>query len=267
MTTDPTTPTTTKPMTTTRDFVWYELMTPDKAGAEAFYASVIGWTMTDSGMPGGIYTLAKVADRPVAGIMAPMPSCDTGAPAGWLGYVGVDDVAAEIERVKAGGGALLFGPQTVDGVGTFAVVADPQGAALGLFAATFETTPLPPMTPGSIGWHELYTSDPVAGFAFHAGLFGWTKDAAFPMPPFGDYQLFATARGAIGGMMKNPRGDGAFWGYVFAVEDIDAATARLTGAGGTVVNGPMEVPGGAFVVQATDPQGIFFSLVGMRKAA
>lgn len=257
---------TTTPMTTARDFVWYELTTPDKAGAEAFYASVVGWTMADSGMPGGAYTLAKVGERPVAGVMALMPSCDMGTPAGWLGYVGVDDVAAETERVAATGGALLFGPMTVADVGTFAVVADPQGAAIGLFAPEFDATPLPFMTPGSIGWHELYTSDAEAGFAFHSALFGWKKDVAYPMPPFGDYQLFATVRGAIGGMMKNPRGDGAFWGYVFAVEDIDAAAARLTAAGGTIVNGPMEVPGGAFVVQATDPQGIFFSLVGMRKA-
>jgi predicted enzyme related to lactoylglutathione lyase len=254
-------------MTAIRDFVWYELMTPDKAGAEAFYGSVVGWTMADSGMPGGIYTLAKVGERPVAGLMTPMPSCDTGSKAGWLGYVGVDDVAAEIARVTAAGGALVFGPQTVAEVGSFAVVTDPQGAAIGLFAPEFDATPLPAMTPGSIGWHELYTSDAEAGFAFHAELFGWTKDVAYPMPPFGDYQLFATGRGAIGGVMKNPQGDGAFWGYVFAVEDIDAATKRLTDGGGTVLNGPMEVPGGAFVVQATDPQGIYFSLVGLRKAA
>jgi predicted enzyme related to lactoylglutathione lyase len=28
--------------------------------------------------------------------------------------------------------------------------------------------------------------------------------------------------------------------------------------------GPMEVPGGAFVVNARDPQGAFFSFLGMR---
>lgn len=249
-----------------RDFVWYELMTPDKVAAEAFYGAVVGWTMADSGMPGGVYTLAKVGDRPVAGLMAPQPGCGPTSGSGWLGYVGVDDVAGSVDRVKAAGGALLFGPMVVDGVGSFAVVADPQGAAIGLFAPEFDTTPLPTMSPGSIGWHELTTTDAEAAFGFYADLFGWAKDVAHPMPGLGDYRLFATARGAIGGMMKNPVGPGAFWGYVFAVDDIDAAARRLTEAGGTIVNGPMEVPGGAFVVQANDPQGVFFSLVGLRRA-
>lgn len=252
-------------MTKVRNFVWYELMTPDKAASEAFYAAVVGWTMVDSGMGG--YTLGKVGDRPTIGIMQISDQCAPGTRPGWVGYVGVDDVPAEIARIEAKGGTCVFGPMTVEGVGPFAMVVDPQGAALGLFAPEFDTTPLPMMSPASIGWHELYTTDAEAGFAFHSEIFGWTKDVAYPMPPFGEYQLFATDRGPIGGMMKNPRGDGAFWGYVFAVDDIDAAQARLEAAGGTVVNGPMEVPGGAFVIQAIDPQGVFFSLVGLRKAA
>lgn len=252
---------------TIRNFVWYELMSPDKAASEAFYGRVVGWSMADSGMPGGHYTLGRVDERPTVGFMAKVEQCDVNAPPGWLGYVGVDDVDATIERAKALGGALLFGPMTVEGVGPFAVVADPQGAALGIIAPAFDTTPLQPMSPGSIGWHELYTTNAAAGFAFYAELFGWTKDVAYPMPPFGDYQLFATDRGAVGGMMKNPQGDFAFWGYVFAVADIDAAAERLREAGGEVLNGPMEVPGGAFVIQASDPQGVFFSLVGMRAAA
>ena len=55
-----------------------------------------------------------------------------------------------------------------------------------------------------------------------------------------------------------------FWGYYFAVEDIDAGMAKVTAGGGTVLMGPTEVPGGAWVVQGLDPQGAFFALVGMR---
>ena len=252
---------------TTRNFVWYELMTPDRAGSEAFYSAVVGWNMVAAELGGGHYALGRVGERPTVGLMQMSETCDANGPPCWLGYVGVDDVAATVERVKGLGGALVFGPMAMAGVGSFAVVTDPQGAAIGVFAPEFDTAPLPMMSPGSIGWHELYTTAPEAAFDFYAELFGWTKDVAYPMPPQGVYQLFATDRGAVGGMMRNPQGEVAFWGYVFAVADIDAAATRLREAGGTIVNGPMEVPGGAFVIQATDPQGVFFSLVGMRTAA
>jgi predicted enzyme related to lactoylglutathione lyase len=53
----------------------------------------------------------------------------------------------------------------------------------------------------------------------------------------------------------------AAWNFYINVPAIDAAIARITEGGGRIVNGPMEVPGGSWIVQATDPQGAFFSLV------
>ena len=47
------------------------------------------------------------------------------------------------------------------------------------------------------------------------------------------------------------------------VSDLDAAMTRATSTGGTLVNGPMPVPGGARVVQFIDPQGAMFALVGV----
>jgi predicted enzyme related to lactoylglutathione lyase len=37
--------------------------------------------------------------------------------------------------------------------------------------------------------------------------------------------------------------------------------------GGQVLNGPMEVPGGDWIVQALDPQGAMFAVVGKKAAA
>ena len=54
------------------------------------------------------------------------------------------------------------------------------------------------------------------------------------------------------------------WLFYFVVGDIDEAAARVTGAGGTVLNGPTEVPGSAWIIQASDPQGAMFALVGRR---
>jgi predicted enzyme related to lactoylglutathione lyase len=46
----------------------------------------------------------------------------------------------------------------------------------------------------------------------------------------------------------------------FRVPDINTAAERITANGGKILNGPTEVPGGDWVVNAMDPQGAAFSL-------
>ena len=120
-------------------------------------------------------------------------------------------------------------------------------------------------TPGTIGWRELFAHDWEKDFAFYAKLFGWTKTEAHPMP-HGTYQLFAAGDAAVGGMMnKMPEMPRSWWNYYINVDAIDAARQRVEKAGGKVVMGPMEVPGGQWILQARDPQGGFFALVAMKR--
>ena len=253
-------------------FIWYELMTADTKAAEAFYTSVVGWSASDAGMPGMPYTIFARGEAMIAGLMA-MPEAvrkQGGQPA-WSGYIAVDDVDAAVERVRRLGGVVHMAPTEVPGVGRFAVAADPQGAVFLPFR------PLPPPTPpvvpapgslGTIGWRELYSSDWEKAFAFYSAMFGWTKDQAMDMGAMGTYQLFATADGqpAIGGMFNKPAQVPVdFWLYYFVIDEIDAAGERVKANGGKVVYGPMEVPGGAFIVQCLDPQGAMFALTGPRK--
>lgn len=252
-------------------FVWYELMTTDVAAATDFYGKVVGWTARDSGMPGMEYLLFHAGDFMVAGLMAqPEELRKMGAPPGWLGYVAVADVDAASQQAADRGGAVYVPPRDIPGVGRFAVVADPQQAVFALFKGSPGDTPPPappPGTPGQVGWHELYASDWEAVFPFYADLFGWKKDQAMDMGEMGTYQLFAAADGpAIGGMFnKPPQVPANFWLYYFNVEAIDAAVDRVKANGGSVLMGPMEVPGGAFIVQGMDPQGAAFALTGPRK--
>ena len=46
---------------------------------------------------------------------------------------------------------------------------------------------------------------------------------------------------------------------------LDAAVERVKKAGGQVINGPMEVPGPAWIIQGIDPQGAMFALVGDKR--
>ena len=50
------------------------------------------------------------------------------------------------------------------------------------------------------------------------------------------------------------------WSIYFLVPEINAAVERIKANGGKILNGPMEVPGGDWVVNAMDPQGAAFSL-------
>jgi uncharacterized protein len=86
------------------------------------------------------------------------------------------------------------------------------------------------------------------------------------MGAMGVYQLFATGGEAVGGMMtKMPDCPVPFWLYYFNVDAIDAAMERVTKAGGKVMTGPMEVPGGQWILQCTDPQGAMFAMVAPRR--
>lgn len=250
-------------------FVWYELMSPDVDAAKAFYSDVVGWAITDSGMPGMDYLMLNVGDQAIGGMMGLDDDSSTaGAQPGWIGYVAVDDVDASAKKVLQAGGAVLVEPQDIPGVGRFANVTDPHGAVLALFKGNLDEEPPSPApgTPGTVGWHELYADKLDSAWAFYAELFGWTKDEAIDMGPQGSYQLFATGDSAVGGMMARPPDRPvAFWQYYFNVAEIDTAIERVKSGGGQVTNGPMQVPGGSWIINGLDPQGMAFALVAPKR--
>jgi uncharacterized protein len=257
--------------TSTGRFVWYDLMTTDMPAAEAFYSDVVQWQARDSGMPGpSRYTLFSAGGRDVAGLMTiPDEVKARGARPAWNGYIGVDDVDRVAGEVKEKGGAIHYPASDIPGVGRFAVLTDPQGAFFYLFKPNAgQEGGQPAMdTPGHVGWRELMTTDLDAAFAFYAAQFGFTKTEAMDMGPMGIYQLFATGGpDAAGGMMKRPpEVPMSFWLFYFNVDGLDAAIKRVTSGGGQVLNGPVEVPGGAWIAQCSDPQGAMFALVSQRR--
>ncbi|QQS12969.1 MAG: VOC family protein [Rhodospirillales bacterium] len=248
-------------------FVWFELMTTDQAAAKAFYAAVVGWGAMDAPMPGMTYTMFTAGGTPIGGLMdLPEDARKAGAPPSWSGYVAVDDVDAAAAKAASLGGAVHVPPTDIPEVGRFAVVADPHGAALAMIKLSSpDQPPPPPGTAGRVGWHELLAGDRETAFAFYAAMFGWTKADAIDMGEMGIYQLFAAGGEVIGGMFtKPPMIPVPFWLYYVNTGDIDAAAKRVGEAGGKIMMGPMEVPGGDWIVQGMDPQGAAFALVGKR---
>jgi uncharacterized protein len=112
-------------------------------------------------------------------------------------------------------------------------------------------------THGRFTWYELLTTDMKAAKAFYAHVVGWgAHDAG---DPGGAYTFFTINQTPVGGLMPLPdevrrRGGSPCWiGYV-AVDDVDAAVARVRERGGTIYLPPTDVPGVSRVAVVTDPQ-------------
>jgi len=250
-------------------FVWYELMTEDVDAATDFYEKVVGWNSEPFEGSGMRYIVVSAGKGGVGGIMAiPEEAKAHGAKPGWMGYIGVPDTDAAAARIEAAGGTIHKAPTDIPNVGRFAVVADPQGAPFMLMTPSSDNPPPPPATnTGRVGWHELMAGEMKGAFSFYADQFGWTNTHDHPMGPMGVYRLFAAGgEEPIGGMMTKPDiVPRPGWTYYFNVEGIDAAVERIKTNGGEIANGPMEVPGESWVVQAKDPQGAVFALLSAKR--
>lgn len=113
---------------------WNELGTRDPERAKAFYGAVFGWTAKEhkmqrnEGEPGPetyVEFLRAGDERSIAGMMDISGALPDEVPARWLVYFGVEDTDAAVEKVKAAGGDVKFGPVTID-AGRFAVVGQPD---------------------------------------------------------------------------------------------------------------------------------------------
>ena len=56
-----------------------------------------------------------------------------GAPSAWLAYVEVADIAAATQKARSLGATIMQDVTEVMGMGSFSILVDPTGAALGLW--------------------------------------------------------------------------------------------------------------------------------------
>jgi hypothetical protein len=110
-------------------FSWSELITTDVPGAVEFYTKLFGWTTQELQMEGMSYTLVKVGEKQVGGMMAVPPQAQ-GMPPAWGVYVTVDDVDSIAKTAEKLGGKIIVPPTDIPDVGRFCVIQDPQGAVI-----------------------------------------------------------------------------------------------------------------------------------------
>jgi uncharacterized protein len=112
-------------------FVHVELTTGDPAKAKSFYGTLFDWKLEDvEAAPGMTYTMIRVGDGTGGGMMkTPAP----GVPTAWLPYVLVKDVVESTAKAKSLGATVMKDVTEVMNAGSFSVILDPTGAAIGLW--------------------------------------------------------------------------------------------------------------------------------------
>lgn len=113
-------------------FCWADLSTPDTERGGKFYSDLFGWKLeTGENDPSG-YVHIKNGDRHIGGI-PPAQYRPPGTPAHWMLYFQVGDVESSTQKATQMGARVYMPPRKMEGVGTWAVLADPQGAVFSLF--------------------------------------------------------------------------------------------------------------------------------------
>lgn len=238
-------------------FVWHDLVTRDPAASRRFYGALLGWEFENTTRSGKPYAVARVDGQPVAGIVIhPEPKDE---PALWLSYLSVSNVDGAAAEVKAAGGEILYAPADLGGVARVAVVADPQGAALGLARLTDgDPADRPAPLLGHIFWMEYMAADAAAALDFYSKLSGF--EATLQESKGGiEYHVLRRDGRTRAGLFQIPKAadenvDPNWLPYVL-VEDPGALAKRVESLGGTVILAPEPgIRGGTLAIVA-DPTG------------
>lgn len=245
--------------------IWIDLTTPDPDAAQKFYSELFGWTYADGGEEFGHYHTIDSDGVPVGGLMRAMEMDGTpidGQPAQWTIYLKCDDIAATSQQVQSNGGTVLFDAMPVGTLGQMAVYTDPGGAGVGGWQpgdfAGFEL----PLRPGTPVWFEALSTSYDACLDFYRAAFGWD---VHPMGPEGGDMRYAThgeGDAATAGILDATflGTQPGYWRVYFAVEDCDAAVARISELGGSLLDGPENSPFGRYAT-VTDPHGGSFQIM------
>lgn len=242
-------------------FIWYELTTPDVAGARKFYPAITGWGTQQFDKD---YTMWTSGGVPYAGIFQLSPDLQAqGVPPNWMPYIESSNVDETARLAASLGGSVVVPPADIPNTGRFAVLQDPQGATFGIYRSSRDSQAWDgSQIVGKFSWHELMTTDYPSAFGFYQRIFGWDRIGEMDMGDGFMYSMYGKGQKMYGGMFNRPpemESMRPFWlSYIF-VKNVPEAVETATRRGATLVRGPMPIPGGMIAILA-DPQGAGFAV-------
>ena len=244
---------------------WIEHSCSDQDAAKRFYGELFGWAFDDRPMGDvsgsgdvGTYSVAHYDGEMVAGL-GPIMAPDQ--PASWGVYLAADDVDAAVASAGSHGGTLLAGPFDVGDAGRMAWVADPQGAAVGLWEVGPSVGPARVNAPGTNIWNELIVPDVQAAVPFYADVLGISSDTQ-EWPGMGSYTTLQVDGRSVGGAC--PPADEStppHWNVYFNVVSADETAEQVRALGGQVLAEPFDIAGVGRMAVFADPTGAIFNVM------
>ena len=235
------------------EFVWHDLVTDNPSASQTFYGALLGWTFEPGkGVDPG-YTLIKHEGVPIGGIVT-RPRSNTPFVAQWIAYVVVSDVDRTAEEFKRQGGQVIRGPLNAQKDLRVAVVADPQGAPLGLASRG------PRLDAGSIPslhrwlWMDYVARDADAALAFYSHAIGFRHHVSDARGN-ATYYVLQTDRPHAGLFLSPWTRPTSVWLPYVRIADPAAVLAKVDELGGTTVLPPQPGVRNASLAIIVDPAG------------
>ena len=239
---------------------WIDLFSSDTDRAAEFYSRIFGWTAVETGPEFGGYVNFTKDGAQIAGMMHNDGSM--GVPDAWTTYLSTPDAKQATEAARTAGGQVHLEPHQVAELGTMGLVADPGGAAIGLWQPAAHKGYGRTGEAGAPVWHELHTRDYARVLDFYRTVFGWETTSAGDTDEFRYTQMIVDGVGYAGVMDAGAflsEGTPSTWQIYIGTEDVDATLEQATALGGRVVEPAMDSPFGR-LAKIADPTGATIKL-------
>jgi len=243
--------------------IWADLVTPDLAAAEHFYAGLFGWTFQTIHTGDSEYAVALVNGRPVGGLFQKPIRAGEHQQSAWLTFIAVRDVETAKKAALSGGAKVLSDSRNYPARGRQAVLSDPQGATFAILASSSGDTPDFLAAPGEWIWSSLLVKDPDTEVAFYQNVFSYD---AFDLASDDGLQHVILssddfARASVNSLPADSARRRAHWLNFVRVDSAADTVAKVVQAGGRVLVEPHVDRHGGQVAVVADPAGAPFGLM------
>ena len=253
--------------------IWHDLLSDTPVESKTFYNELFGWRFEDVALKTGLfqsinYTIIRHNGKLIGGMIDQTRLETKEDISQWVVLLSVKDIDAAVTSFTAQGGTVFAPPTDLADRGEIAIVADPQGALLGLLQ-TKDGDPLDEeeVDVGGFLWNELWTNDVSKATNFYSSVVQYdTEDRIINNADNSkqNYRLLKTNNIPRAGFLTNPVEDlSPTWVSYIRVknaESLDAIVARVEELGGAILLAPQDRAIGGRVALIAGPSGAGIAL-------